>query len=221
MPVIALLRHAQASFGAADYDRLSPLGHEQARAAGRALARRGVGAARLFTGSQRRHRETLEGVAEGLGCDPAAAELHPGLDEFDFSGLLDARFREGGAPEGMHEDRRAHFRTLRETVLLWQRDAIDAPPERWGEFVARVRAARDALAGAGADVLAVTSGGPIGEMVRSVLEAPADGMIALQLQTLNCGLSRIVVGRQGLSLAAFNEVPHADAADGARLLTYS
>ena len=200
---------------------LSPLGHEQARAAGRALAAQGLQPARLFTGSQRRHRETLEGVAEGLGLDAGQTEVHPGLDEFDFRGLLDARFREGGAPEGMHEDRRAHFRTLRDTVLAWQRDEIDAPPERFADFAARVRDARDAMAGAGQDVLAVSSGGPISEMIRSVLDAPPEQMIALQLQTRNCGLSRLVAARRGLFLAGFNETPHIDAANAARLLTYS
>ena len=225
MPAVALLRHAQASFGAADYDVLSPLGHEQARAAGRALAAQGMRPVRLFTGSQRRHRETLEGVGEGLGLDAGRAEVHPGLDEFDFRGLLDARFREGGAPEGMHEDRRAHLRALQDTLLAWQRDEIDRPPERFADFAARVRDARDAMvdaaAGSGADVLAVSSGGPIGETVRSVLDAPAGQMIALQLQLRNCGLSRLAVARTGLFLSGFNETPHIDAANEARLLTYS
>ena len=220
MAVIALLRHAQASFGAADYDVLSPLGHEQARAAGRALAAQGLRPARLFTGSQRRHRETLEGVAEGLGVDAATAEVHSGLNEFPFRALLDAFFADG-RPEGMHEDRRTHFRALRDTVLAWQRDEIDAPPERFADFAARVRDARDAMAGAGQDVLAVSSGGPISEMIRSVLDAPPEQMIALQLQTRNCGLSRLAVARSGLFLAGFNETPHVDAANEARLLTYS
>ena len=39
---ILLVRHGQASFGAADYDQLSPTGHEQSRVLGAALAARGV-----------------------------------------------------------------------------------------------------------------------------------------------------------------------------------
>ena len=42
MSVILLVRHGQASFGAADYDNLSPTGHEQSRVLGAALAARGV-----------------------------------------------------------------------------------------------------------------------------------------------------------------------------------
>ena len=40
MPVLYLVRHAQASFGAAVYDALSPLGPEQSAVVGRALAAR-------------------------------------------------------------------------------------------------------------------------------------------------------------------------------------
>lgn len=64
MVEIILIRHAQASFGAADYDVLSDLGHEQARALGRALKRQGVEPDKVFTGAQRRHRETFKGDAE-------------------------------------------------------------------------------------------------------------------------------------------------------------
>ena len=42
MSSILLVRHGQASFGAADYDVLSPTGHEQSRVLGSALAARGV-----------------------------------------------------------------------------------------------------------------------------------------------------------------------------------
>ena len=37
-----LIRHAQASFGAADYDNLSDLGHRQSQALGAALKRQGA-----------------------------------------------------------------------------------------------------------------------------------------------------------------------------------
>ncbi|MDX6238407.1 MAG: hypothetical protein QOG10_3222, partial [Kribbellaceae bacterium] len=42
MSVIYLIRHAQASFGRSDYDRLSPQGEQQAVRLGEALAVRGL-----------------------------------------------------------------------------------------------------------------------------------------------------------------------------------
>ena len=42
MGELYLIRHAQASFGAEDYDKLSVLGHEQSVALGNALSQHGV-----------------------------------------------------------------------------------------------------------------------------------------------------------------------------------
>ncbi|MBD3680198.1 MAG: histidine phosphatase family protein [Rhodobacteraceae bacterium] len=221
MTALTVIRHAQASFGAANYDLLSDLGHRQSRALGQALVRQGVKPDHLFIGAQRRHRETLEGICEALGFDAGTAHVHEGLNEFDFKGLLEARFREGGAPEGMHSDRRTHFRTLRDTVLAWQRDEITDPPESWEAFAARVRAARESMQKAGGAVLAVSSGGAIAQMITEVIDAPSPQMIRLQLQMKNCAVTRFIAGREVLYLHCFNETPHIDAATEADLLTYS
>lgn len=221
MVEITLVRHGQASFGAADYDRLSPLGHEQARMLGESLALRGgARPSRVFLGNMRRHRETLEGLAPALGLDPDAAVVHEGLNEFDGGALLACRF--GGAlPEDVRRDRRLYFRTLRETVLAWQRDEVEAPPERWRDFSARVSDALAEMRAAGGDVLAVSSGGAISRMLVEVLGAPPAQMILLQLQMKNCAVSRLVGGGQGLFLHAFNEAPHLRTEEDDRLLTYA
>jgi broad specificity phosphatase PhoE len=219
MAELWLIRHGQASFGAADYDRLSDLGHTQARALGRALAGQGLRPDRLVIGSMRRHRETLEGVCEGLGTVSDTAEIHAGLDEFDFTGLLNARFP-GGGPDGMHSDRKTHFRTLRDTVAEWRADAIADPPETWGAFTARIEAARREMTNRDATVVAVSSGGPIGQMVAAALNAPPEAQIQLQLQTKNCSVTRFVFTPRAFYLHSFNECPHVSA-DTAHLLTYS
>ena len=91
MAELFLIRHAQASFGAADYDVLSDLGHQQSEALGRALAAQGVKPDVFVIGAQRRHRETFEGIIKGMGMDPFEAEIHAGLNEFAFKELLEAR----------------------------------------------------------------------------------------------------------------------------------
>ena len=66
---IYLIRHGQASFGADDYDKLSPLGHQQSERLGQYLAQRsqrmGLTWDAVLTGSLRRHAETWAGVAKG------------------------------------------------------------------------------------------------------------------------------------------------------------
>lgn len=221
MGTLFLIRHAQASFGAADYDVLSDTGHDQSRALGRALARQGLRPEALFTGAQRRHRETLEGILEGMGLPPRTAQVHPGLNEFDFKALLDARFRRGTPPDNLHGDRKTHFRTLRDTVLAWQRDEVPDPPETWAQFTARVEDARRAMTGGGGDVLAVSSGGAIGQMLAAALGAPPEQQIRLQLQMKNCAVNRFVHSPRSFYLHGFNETPHIDASNTDTLLTYS
>jgi len=221
MAMLFLIRHAQASFGAADYDVLSDIGHAQSRALGQALARQGVRPEALFTGAQRRHRETLEGILDGMGVPARAAQVHPGLNEFDFKALLDARFRHGTPPDNLHGDRKTHFRTLRDTVLEWQRDEVPDPPETWAEFAARVEDARRAMAAGGDHALAVSSGGAIGQMLAASLNAPPEQQIRLQLQMKNCAVNRFVHSPRNFYLNGFNETPHIDASNADILLTYS
>ena len=211
MSEILLIRHAQASFGAADYDVLSALGHRQAKALGRALRGLEIGAA--FVGRQRRHRETWDGMAEGLGIE-IEPTVHPGLDEFDFAGLLAA----AGRREAATADHRTHFRALREAVLEWQRGEVERPPETWEAFSARVAEARGALVAAAPSV-AVSSGGAISQMVAMTLRAPPDRMIELQLQMRNCAVSRLIAGRRDVYLHSFNEASRTPA--DAELVSYA
>lgn len=216
-----LIRHAQASFGAADYDQLSDLGHEQARALGQALAGLGLRPGAVFIGAQRRHRETWEGIDAALAYGAPDGILH-GFNEFDFAGLLEARYRTRPRPVDLHTDRRRHFTALRETVLEWQRGEISGPPETWDAFGARVRDARaQAMAGGVGPVLVVTSGGAIGQTVSEVMGAPADAMIRLQLQIRNASVTRLIVTPRATHLSTFNETPHILGAATEHLLTYS
>ena len=51
---LLLIRHGQASFGASDYDRLSPLGQRQSRLLGEYFRRIGYTPAAWYCGSLRR-----------------------------------------------------------------------------------------------------------------------------------------------------------------------
>ena len=61
MGTLYLVRHGQASFGEADYDRLSPMGHQQSRRLGEYFAGQGLVFDAVITGTLRRHAETFAG----------------------------------------------------------------------------------------------------------------------------------------------------------------
>ena len=221
MAELYLIRHAQASFGAANYDKLSPLGHEQSVALGRALKERGVAPTSFWTGDMVRHRETLEGIAKGLEI-AATPEVHTGLNEFDFTNLLDARYAGGDGPENMHTERKSHFRTLRDTVLEWEQGGIPDAAESWAGFTARVEAARAAIMDPSHEtVIAISSGGAIARMIAALLDCGPGQQIKLQLQMKNCAVNRFVYSAKSVYLHGFNDTPHINAANQERLLTYS
>ena len=92
MSLLLLVRHGQASWGSDDYDRLSPLGEEQSRLLGAALAARGVRPDVVLRGSLLRHRQTADAAVSGAGWS-SVVEEDAGWDEFDHLGTLD-----GSAP---------------------------------------------------------------------------------------------------------------------------
>ena len=74
MGAIYLVRHGQASFGAADYDALSPRGFEQSTVVGVELLRREVSFSRAVSGTLARQRDTAATAMKVLGDLPVAED---------------------------------------------------------------------------------------------------------------------------------------------------
>jgi broad specificity phosphatase PhoE len=225
MAELVLVRHGQASFGADDYDKLSELGWRQSRWLGEYFAERGATFDRVLRGSLRRHTETLQGIAEGMGrphAGMAGAALEDArLNEYDSHALLQAHLKGKPLPQG--DDRREHFRILREAMYAWTDGTLaGAPHEPFAEFRGRVLAALGELrAGKAKRVLVVSSGGPISTILAEVLGMPQRGVVDLNLQTRNTGISELQAGASRIHCVSFNNVPHLDRPERAGALTYS
>jgi broad specificity phosphatase PhoE len=220
MAELILVRHGQASFGADDYDKLSDLGWRQSRWLGEYFRERGASFDRVIRGSLRRHAETLAGIEEGMGRTLRGGE-DPRLNEYDSHALLSAHLKGKPLPES--RDRREHFRILREAMYAWTDGTLaGAPHEPFSEFRGRVLAALAELrSGAAQRVLVVSSGGPISTMLADVLGMPQRGVVDLNLQTRNTGISELQAGARRIHCVSFNNVPHLDRPDRAGALTYS
>lgn len=215
MGQIVLVRHGQASFGADDYDVLSPLGERQAAVTGRALA--GLLDAPpdvVVSGSLKRQTDTaalLHGAA-GWSVTPmtdarwnemdhlAVVSAHP-LEEVPGS---DAWV--GGKPDKQQFQQWFELATAR-----WTSGNFDADyAEPFPEFRARAASALESLAtdaGVGTAVV-VTSGGPIAALTTDLLRAGLETYTHLTVVVANASLTRIVTGRRGTSLVTFNEHQH-------------
>jgi broad specificity phosphatase PhoE len=210
MGVVILVRHGQASFGAADYDVLSETGWEQARLLGKWLADRGVRPTAVVRGGMRRHRET----AEAAGW--AEAVVDPGWDEFDHLSVVSAG---PDAPTG-DLDRREFQRVFELATARWTAGDGDGEyAEPWPAFRARAAASMATAAeqaGSGSTVVVVSSGGPIAAACASLVDPDADDATFARLWSrldtvlVNGGFTRVVVGSTGARLLTFNEHPHLD-----------
>jgi broad specificity phosphatase PhoE len=218
-----LVRHGQASFGAADYDQLSPLGIEQCRRLGRYWRERDVTFDAVLCGTLRRQQQTVAAIADGLG-QPLTPLLWPGLNEYD-SGALVRAVHPGPLPEV--DDAagfKLHFRLLRNALLAWMAgDITPAGLPAHADWLAGARAALDHVTSQhpNARVLVASSGGPIANLVGQLLGATPEAVVELNLRIRNSAVTELARSKRGHRLLSFNHLPHLDSPGDTGLHTYT
>jgi len=223
MGTLYLVRHGQASLGAADYDQLSALGQRQCERLGAWFGAHGIGFDAVFTGTLKRHAQSLAAIASAFGALPHP-QARPGLDEYDSEAVIRAIHRGPLAPATTAEDARAHFRLLREGLAAWM--AGRAQPQGMpahADFVAGIVGALDEVRARHADghTLIVSSGGPISLALGHVLGLGAEATIELNLQLRNSALCELRVSAKRLALVSFNTLPHLAAPEHTAWITHA
>jgi broad specificity phosphatase PhoE len=225
MAAIYLIRHAQASFGRSDYDRLSPQGEQQATLLGKALAERRVQPDLVISGSMQRHLRTAELALAAAGVDEQA-EIDKGYDEFDHDQVIVAH-------KPAYRRRAVLLADLARTGHPHRafQEMFTAATERWTQggdgytesFQTFCDRSEDALRrtaerlGKGETAVVFTSGGPIAAVVSRLLSG-GDGLwLRLNPVAINTAITKVVSGRGGLTMISHNEHAHLDGTD---LLSY-
>ena len=229
MSAIHLVRHGQASFGADDYDLLSALGERQSRVLGQALAGIGPRIVHAASGEMRRQRQTAEACLGAMG-GIAAAQVDPGWNEFDHMAVivaLEPRFADRATMRAelmAAPDPRAAVQAVFEQAMArWVAGRHDADyPESWQAFRARCRQALARVAAAlpaDGDAIVFTSGGPIAAIAQDLLQIPDAVGQRLSFGLVNCGVTKLVRGRDGVRLSTLNGHAHFEG-EHAGLVTY-
>jgi broad specificity phosphatase PhoE len=223
MGTLYLVRHGQASFGAADYDQLSERGRAQAERLGAYWQARGQRFDAVLTGTLKRHAQTLAGIASTLPGLPAPLQL-PGLDEYDSAALIAAIHPAPLPPTTAPEQARQHFRLLCDAIAQWMGGTISpAGMPSWDDFAAGVHAALDLVrrSHAGQQVLLVSSGGPISTAIGTVLGTAPEVTIGLNMRIRNSAVSELSISPKRLMLQTFNSLAHLDAPEYADWITHA
>ena len=222
MGTLYLVRHGQASFGAAEYDQLSDLGQRQCQRLGEYFRARGQVFEAVITGTLKRHRQSYAAIAAGLRSDTPALEM-PGLNEYDSEAVIATVHPAKLGAATTPEQYRSHFRLLRDGLKRWiAGDAQPAGMPSHREFVAGVSAALDHVRERHAgDVLLVSSGGPISCAVATILGTAPEVMIDLNLRLRNSAVTEFVVTPKRHLLGSFNTLPHLAGVEDAGWITYT
>lgn len=234
MGQIYLVRHGQASFGAADYDRLSDLGVEQSRLLGEWLAGCGQRFDRCVSGGLRRHNQTAEACLAALpaGLKPdTAPRVDPGFEEYDHQEVL-IRYRPDFADSDATQrllaqsdnPRRAFQKFFAEAMARWMGGQHDAEyRESWSAFKTRCLQALQRCAdetGSSQSTIVFTSGGPIAAIVQELLGIPDARAAMLNFALVNSAVTKLLSQPGRTSLSVLNNHAHLEQAGRTQMITY-
>jgi broad specificity phosphatase PhoE len=198
MSTLTVVRHAQARPFEQDSDRLSELGEQQARLLGEYWTRQAITFDEVWTGSLVRHCRTAS-----IALD-RPTQVSADWNEYDVAGVL----RNYPAASTFKDNR--EFQKVFETAMLsWIAGSADGA-EPWPTFRDRVRAALRRIQEGPANrrVVLFTSGGPIGVLVQTALNAPEASFLDINHRVRNCSITEFVFSANRLSLDSFNATPH-------------
>ncbi|MBH3426502.1 histidine phosphatase family protein [Pseudomonas alkylphenolica] len=235
MGSIYLIRHGQASFGADDYDVLSPVGIRQSEALGEHLAHVGIRLVRCVAGDLRRQQDTARlalAAMQRTGCAVPQVDTDNAFNELDADAVIRTLLPGllADEPEARHilrngAQHRSEFQRLFALMIQrWHDGEYDCDDiESWATFVERVNGGLQrvlAQAASGDNVAIFTSGGTITALLHLVTRITASQAFALNWQIINTSLSQLKYRGREVTLASFNSQAHVQLLRAPELITY-
>jgi len=229
MGTLIIVRHGQASFHEEDYDKLSPLGEDQARRLGMYWAEHNVQIDRAVSGPLLRQRRSAELVREqyasaglpfpDIEFDDALAEMPierlakrfmPQLCAEDEECLV--HVQQFMASNDKREKERLFQKPFEKLMLKWAAKEYQDPDiETFDSFVGRVRETIDGITAKrnnGQRVAAFTSGGPAAVAMHLALGTSFETTLELVWQVRNASLTEFMFTEGRFTLSTFNNVAH-------------
>jgi broad specificity phosphatase PhoE len=231
MSRLFFVRHAQASFLAENYDRLSPLGEKQAALLGGYWARHKVIFDRVCTGPCVRQIDTCRIVADAYahaGVVFPAPTTIPEFDEYQGEAVLKRGVPllvehrsyirdcyEAYTTTQAPSERHLSFQRLFEAVItIWVNGELPlVGVEPWADFSARVNRGLAKFLSGGTpkeQVAIFSSGGPTSVTAQRALDLAPLKTVQLSWMVRNCSFSEFVYSGERFSLSTFNTLPHID-----------
>jgi broad specificity phosphatase PhoE len=216
MARLYLVRHAQASFGADNYDKLSELGLKQSTYIPAHFSDDPTVSRVLYRGDMLRHKETADYSFTGL--DPI---INAGLNEFDHINVLAVHQPAILDKEKMTEiimsqiDPIHYLENEFQTAMLkWiNEEGATSYKETFRDFRSRVLdSIQDIITTARKEkqkeVIAVTSGGVISLYMTALMDMPLLRMIEMNQHIANTSVTSLLFNDKKTTLSYYNNFSH-------------
>lgn len=224
--MIYLIRHGQASFLKSDYDQLSDLGKQQSEVLGRALKDRNQKALHIVSGTMKRHQQTADNCLSSFGETPSI-ETDGRWNEYDHMELLAKHnpaftdYTAIGEYLSQYENpMKALQQLLNQSIRDWLDDKHDYSIS-WQTFKEGVVDSLKNISAKlekGQTAWVFTSGGPITVVLMELLALSDEQFMDLQARLVNSSVTKVLVGKNRLSLSTYNDYSHLD--HNADFITY-
>ena len=232
---IYLIRHGQASFGAENYDVLSPLGVHQAEILGDYLIDTGVNLTACYSGDMRRQKDTALAALSrysDASLPAPSLKIDRAFNEIDAGSVirLIAPYIAEQEPNAIDSLRnplqdRAEFQRLFAMIMQrWAAETDDIPERlRWSTFIQTVNSGLQRIlenAASNDQIGIFTSGGTITAFLHLLTGITTRNAFELNWQVVNTSLSRLKFRDDSVVLTSFNGHPHLDLLKNKELITY-
>lgn len=229
MSKLYLVRHAQASFLADDYDNLSEHGHAQSRVLGDYFVGKAIQFDQVYIGPLKRHHQTYQKVREAYienGLDfPKAIEIeelreYKGMDSMGKMRTLlsshHSNFRQWFEEMDRQPNHKIKMKMVGTYLQMWATDTLGFELPEGIQTYADFRKTAEiglqkVLTGneKGKAIIAFSSGGCISAMIAKIAGVEdASKTMGFNLVMLNTAISEVLFSGNRLSLERFNTLPH-------------
>jgi len=235
MSVLFFIRHGQASFGGADYDKLSDTGKVQAIKLAEYLHDAKICFNEIYSGTLMRHRETVNeyiAVSSLRNIPIKKIQYDDRLNEYDAKGiltllipiLLSEKPHLKEHTDRFLADKKSFQIILTEVMNMWCSGKYDMKGVMtWEKFTSDVYNFVDERIKnykKGENIALFTSGGPISVMMMRTLAMDLNTSILLRDQVVNSSITRFNYSNAGIMLASFNEYQHLEVSGAENIITH-
>jgi len=216
MATIYLIRHGQASFGAENYDQLSPLGRRQAAVVGEYLRDCGITLDAAYSGDLSRQRDTAQ---LALASQPNEVEhkIDPRFNEINNDEQIEHLLPEvikinpsikALVEKGLSESK--DYQKVIEAVFnYWVSPACaESKIQSWQDYSSgATKALHNVMSeqGSGKTVGIFTSGGTLATLVAHTLGLGGEQTYQLYEPVINCSVTQLFYSGDKVSLSYYND----------------